>query len=527
MTRIQLVRKDLEMTRKKNLVCVSLLGVVCACAATNGQTVTPTVTSFNLNLTGIMGSSNDQCINDIVSVYEANVQRVRHNDDDVYVNATGIPSYPVGPFPGGNPSMATDRNWIFRIPKSPTEETGTKTTTPLGPIGVYVNGVPIYNARDGMSFMNQGIWNQNAVTNEGGVLPGSTNDFDANLGHSNPVMGGATVGPCPTSGTTFVEGEYHHHQRPISLMTQLGDDGSAHSPIVGWAFDGFPVYGPYGNVNTNGTGGVKRMESGYSLIGGFRPNPMMDPTSPGGMYDGTYVEDYEFTGGGDLDVHNGHTAVTPEYPSGIYHYHATINVDGEPGGSGAGDSTGAAYPYIVGPQYFGVAAMDNFITGLVEGDVPGDVIDYIPCDFDADGACDIDDIDTLIMEIVAGTNSPLFDLTGDGLVDLADRDQWLADAGAMNLMSGNPYLLGDSNLDGTVDGLDFFDWNSNKFATTGKWSLADWTADGTTDGQDFFAWNANKFTSADGAAIPEPSTALSLVITMLVCAGIRRSRAAG
>ena len=45
------------------------------------------------------------------------------------------------------------------------------------------------------------------------------------------------------------------------------------------------------------------------------------------------------------------------------------------------------------------------------------------------------------------------------LVDLADRDQWLAAAGARNLPSGNAYSLGDSNLDGTVDGQDFVLWN--------------------------------------------------------------------
>lgn len=35
-----------------------------------------------------------------------------------------------------------------------------------------------------------------------------------------------------------------------------------------------------------------------------------------------------------------------------------------------------------------------------------------------------------------------------------DRDVWLAVAGAEILPSGNAYLVGDANLDGTVDGLD-------------------------------------------------------------------------
>ena len=40
---------------------------------------------------------------------------------------------------------------------------------------------------------------------------------------------------------------------------------------------------------------------------------------------GSFVEDYEFKNSGDLDEHNGRFAVTPEYPNGIYHYHATIS----------------------------------------------------------------------------------------------------------------------------------------------------------------------------------------------------------
>ena len=76
------------------------------------------------------------------------------------------------------------------------------------------------------------------------------------------------------------------------------------------------------------------------------------------------------------------------------------------------------------------------------------------------------------MEIAAATNNLSFDLTGDGSVDLDDRDQWLADAGALNLPSANPFLVGDANLDGAVDGQDFIAWNANKFTPTvsGHWA---------------------------------------------------------
>ena len=102
------------------------------------------------------------------------------------------------------------------------------------------------------------------------------------------------------------------------------------------------------------------------------------------------------------------------------------------------------------------------------------------CDFDGDTRCDIDDVDALIAAI-AGVDQriPLFDLNANGNVDLADRDEWLAQAGAENLTSGGADLVGDANLDGVVDVSDFNLWNGSKFTTTAAWSLADFNADGS------------------------------------------------
>ncbi len=124
-------------------------------------------------------------------------------------------------------------------------------------------------------------------------------------------------------------------------------------------------------------------------------------------------------------------------------------------------------------------------------------------DFDGDLDLDADDIDALVMAIVNGGAPSEFDLTGDGLLDLTDRDEWLALAGAANLPSGNPYLLGDANLDAVVDGQDFIIWNGNKFTSTGKWTQADWNADGVTDGLDFIIWNVNKFTAVASSLASE------------------------
>jgi parallel beta-helix repeat protein len=124
-------------------------------------------------------------------------------------------------------------------------------------------------------------------------------------------------------------------------------------------------------------------------------------------------------------------------------------------------------------------------------------------DFNDDGLYNALDIDALVAQIAAGTHDPAYDLTHDGLVDLADRDAWLAEAGSVNLGAGRVYLLGDANLDGFVDGQDFIRWNNNKFQSVAAWSAGDFTADGFVDGQDFIQWNNNKFTSADAPRPPE------------------------
>ena len=132
-------------------------------------------------------------------------------------------------------------------------------------------------------------------------------------------------------------------------------------------------------------------------------------------------------------------------------------------------------------------------------------------DFNDDGSLNCGDVDALVAMIASATNDEDFDLTGDGFVDQADLDQWLADAGALNLTSGNAYLAGDANLDGTVDGADFLVWNANKFQSVAAWCGGDFSADGSVDGSDFLIWNANKFMSADVSAVPEPIAALWLV----------------
>jgi len=141
-------------------------------------------------------------------------------------------------------------------------------------------------------------------------------------------------------GTKFIRCNYSYGNNPSALRTLLGDTSiSSHSPILGWAYDGNPIYGPYGyNLPLDSSSGVARMVSGYRLRG---TRPGVTPPSTGTYPLGTFIEDYYYTTGyGHLDSHNGRYCVTPEYPDGVYAYFVTLTNMGTP-----------AFPYIIGPTY--------------------------------------------------------------------------------------------------------------------------------------------------------------------------------
>jgi len=118
-------------------------------------------------------------------------------------------------------------------------------------------------------------------------------------------------------------------------------DSKYHSPIIGWAYDGNPIYGPYGFSNPDGTGNVKRLRSGYTLVQKQnRPDEQEYPL-------GYFVEDYEYFDNGDLDTHNGRFCATPEYPNGIYAYFCTLG-DVDPAFK---NYRRPEFPYIIGNTF--------------------------------------------------------------------------------------------------------------------------------------------------------------------------------
>jgi hypothetical protein len=135
------------------------------------------------------------------------------------------------------------------------------------------------------------------------------------------ALGGAfTFGTDSSNAHVQPTGDYHYHGMPEGYITRL-NKGQAVT-LVAWAKDGFPIYARYGYTNaTDATSAIK------VLRGSFQKKATPDTGRPANTTVfpmGTFMQDYEYVAGsGDLDECNGRFGVTPEFPSGIYHYYIT------------------------------------------------------------------------------------------------------------------------------------------------------------------------------------------------------------
>lgn len=269
----------------------------------------------------------------------ADVTEACFDSDSIWISSEGMTN-DMGQFT--NPGAPSGQSYVFSFPRNPVAGSGTVEVPSVNMIGVLTNGIPIYGLSDGTSYhagtgegspMGQNIWVGEAYYSEGMTLDTA---FAA-----HPQQTGA----------------YHSHATPFRLYS---DPSNAHSPIVGYASDGFPVYGPFGYSSAlDKNSSISRMTTSYQLRNITVRNKLADgsnsmPPGPdvtsGGDFDlGTYIQDYEYSAGlGTLDEHNGRLCVTPEYPGGTYAYFVTVNASGIP-----------QFPYYIGTTYYGTPVDKN------------------------------------------------------------------------------------------------------------------------------------------------------------------------
>ncbi len=328
----------------------------------------------------------------------AGVMQVSYSANWVYLRSSGLGYHVMGPWylnaaqTQNFNNFPANQNVLYRIPRTPAVP-ATKTLTPGGAIGYFVDGVALFDNRDTFSYVNasgqdaspvngqrgDGIWNRDAYVNEGVT-------FDPAFAH----QAGAN---------------YHYHANTPALRYQLGDHVSysattktyseettpvtRHSPLLGWVADGHPIYGPYGYASPlDATSGVRRMIPGYmkrdgtngttnlaatgrttlpawaqraqnrTTLTGGQAGPVVSTT----FILGHYLEDYDYLGelgkaqgsDFDLDLYNGRFCVTPEFPNGTYAYFITIEADGTP-----------KFPYTLGRWYYGTPAGGSVQGGTI------------------------------------------------------------------------------------------------------------------------------------------------------------------
>lgn len=110
----------------------------------------------------------------------------------------------------------------------------------------------------------------------------------------DPMSPGAGFRTDEHNAHTQPDGTYHYHGNPMALFEQ--DDPTGPSPVIGFAADGFPIFGSY----IMDAGSLRKAIPSYRLKSGNRA------VGPGGAYDRTFVDDWEYVAGsGDLDQCNG------------------------------------------------------------------------------------------------------------------------------------------------------------------------------------------------------------------------------
>lgn len=237
-------------------------------------------------------------------------------DGNITISSNGLPNHDFHSGPG---CCASEQGSTWVIPLEPTNDSmcnpsvssdGCTMAPERGAIAFAVNGVAIYGPEDGPG---------------GDAVAGQEGAYEEDRQH-------VWLGLC--HGHSGPGGEYHYHadancihwhpqgeQTWLNYSMESSRTVTEHSPIIGFALDGYPIYG---FVGWDENGEASEMTSSYRLKDGETG------------YNG--IDDYEYVAElGELDSCNGHYGATPDWPEGIYHYHSTWE-------NGEG---GIGFPYFI------------------------------------------------------------------------------------------------------------------------------------------------------------------------------------
>jgi YHYH protein len=220
---------------------------------------------------------------------------LRIEGDFRVLESNGLPGHAIGDFPNRHDPVAVrPQSHKLRMPAKPIQN---EKPLPINMwwFGVAVNGVPFDPSGP--------FWNSDASAGW---------QFEV-LHPANSIALGIDRNNAHTQGG----GMYHYHGMPSGLLASLMSlDPSRRMMLVGYAADGFPIYGPESPESPDDLKSpIRRLRSSYRLLDIKRAN------GPLGKPDGRFCEDHIYEPGfGDLDECNGRFGCTPEFPNGTYYY---------------------------------------------------------------------------------------------------------------------------------------------------------------------------------------------------------------
>jgi len=236
-----------------------------------------------------------------------NVVLTFKGDGFLTVTSKNLPNHPTAKFPGFNPSYIQEMTRTYRLPLEPvinpnavaTDAHDSNRALPMGPIGVAVNGVVFFNPFDA-------------------GMQDASNIMDYCCGHPNP------------------DNQYHYHKYPICVNTPFVDKGDAPSQVIGFAFDGLPIYGPYQSAGVmakdSTTNPLNAFNACYDDVRGwhYHVTPGKFPYLIGGYFAKVEPSNIDHHGGP-----GGHRGPPPGFPGGP---------DGPGGPGGPGGPMGEGGP---------------------------------------------------------------------------------------------------------------------------------------------------------------------------------------
>lgn len=276
---------------------------------TNTDTTGSTASTSTTDITDKIFTNKSANCADFVAKYASSVKDIQNDTDfngafDIEVSdgkcvftSNTIPNHDFNDATAHFADVVEEQTAVFSVTATPSMASST-TAIHMGDIAIYLNGVTL----DVLSAGCYGVGD--------GMI--GCHDMDQPF-RSDPLGTGSKFGADAHNAHTQPGGKYHYHGSPLAMYDMTG---SVESAVIGFAADGYPVFGPY--INDSGT--IRAVTPSYSLKSGTRAAVTFNGTTynPGGTFDGTYVDDWEYSSGkGDLDECNGMTI------DGVYGYYIT------------------------------------------------------------------------------------------------------------------------------------------------------------------------------------------------------------